>query len=93
MDSFILLAYANLATSRTLLQRLLAWLDFTLDSEDLFCRHKRKKWLLWANAAAQADEDHGDESGFTWYLRQGVYVSIPTWSHLQNSLAAIECWI
>ena len=36
MDSFVILAYASLATSRTLLQRLLACLNFTLDSEDLF---------------------------------------------------------
>ena len=39
MDSFVLLAYANLAASRTLLQRLLACLNFTLES---FC-YKRKK--------------------------------------------------
>ena len=37
MDSFILVASASLAASRTLLQRLLACLNFTLDSEDLFC--------------------------------------------------------
>ena len=37
MDSFVLLAYASLAASRNLLQRLLACLNFTLDSEDLFC--------------------------------------------------------
>ena len=37
MDSFVLLAYASLAASRTLLQRLLACLNFTLDSEDSFC--------------------------------------------------------
>ena len=37
MDSFVLLAYASLAASRILLQRLLACLNFTLDSEDLFC--------------------------------------------------------
>ena len=35
MDSFVLLAYASLAASRTLLQRLLACLNFTLESEDL----------------------------------------------------------
>ena len=35
MDSFVLLAYASLVSSRTLLQRLLACLNFTLDSEDL----------------------------------------------------------
>ena len=43
MDSFVLVAYASLAVSRTLLQRLLACLNFTLDSEDLFCWYKRKK--------------------------------------------------
>ena len=37
MDSFVLVAYASLAASRTLLQRLLACLNFSLDSEDLFC--------------------------------------------------------
>ena len=35
MDSFVLLAYASLAASRTLLQQLLACLNFTLESEDL----------------------------------------------------------
>ena len=35
MDSFVLLAYASLAASRTLLQQLLACLNLTLDSEDL----------------------------------------------------------
>ena len=35
MGSFVLLAYANLAASRTLLQRLLSCLNFTLESEDL----------------------------------------------------------
>ena len=34
MNSFILVAYASLAASRTFLQRLLACLNFTLDSED-----------------------------------------------------------
>ena len=35
MDSSVLLAHASLAASRTLLQKLLACLNFTLDSEDL----------------------------------------------------------
>ena len=43
MDSFVLLAYASLAASRTLLQRPLACLNFTLDSVDLFRWYKRKK--------------------------------------------------
>ena len=34
-DSFVLLAYASLAASRTLSQRLLACLNFTLELEDL----------------------------------------------------------
>ena len=40
MDSFLLVAYASLAALRTLLQRLIACLNFTLDSEDLFCWYK-----------------------------------------------------
>ena len=43
MDSFSLLAYASLAASRTLLQRLTACLNFTLDSKDLICWYKQKK--------------------------------------------------
>ena len=34
MDSFVLLAYASLAASRTFLQQLLACLNFTLDSRN-----------------------------------------------------------
>ena len=41
-------------------------------------------------AAAQAAENHGDEWGLTWYFLCGIYTSIPTWTHLQNSLAAAE---
>ena len=37
MDSFVLLAYASLAALRTFFQQLLACLNFTLDSEDIFC--------------------------------------------------------
>ena len=43
MGSFVTLACASLAPSRTLLQWLLAFLNFTLDSEDLFFWHKQKK--------------------------------------------------
>ena len=41
MDSFVLLAYANLAALKTLSQRLLACLNVTLHSEDLFCWYKK----------------------------------------------------
>ena len=49
MDSFVLLAYAILAASRTLLQRLLACLNFTLESEDLSFWYKQKSdfYELW----------------------------------------------
>ena len=88
MDSFVLLAYASLAASKTLLQRLLACLNFTLESEDFSLWYKRKKWFLWTMAAAQAAENHGDEWGLTWYFLWGIYTSIRTWTHSQNSLAA-----
>ena len=90
MDSLVLLAYAKLAASRTLLQKLLACLNFTLESEDLSFWYKQKKWFLWTMAAAQAAENHGDEWGLTWYFLWGIYTSIPTWTHSKNSLAAAE---
>ena len=43
IDSFVLLANASLEASRTLLQQLLACLNFTLDSEELSFRCKRNK--------------------------------------------------
>ena len=42
MVSFALVAYASLAALRTLLQRLLAFMSITLDSEDLLCWQKQK---------------------------------------------------
>ena len=49
MDSFVLLGLASLGISRSLLQRLQACLNFTLDSEDLFFWYKRKSdfYELW----------------------------------------------
>ena len=41
IDSFVLLAYASLAGSRILLQQLLTYLNFTLDSQHLFYWCKR----------------------------------------------------
>ena len=56
-----LVAHVSLAASITLLQRLLACLNFTLGSEDLFCWLKQtKKRFFRAMAAAQAAENHGD---------------------------------
>ena len=42
MDSFILLAYANLTASGTLSKQLLTSLNFTLVFEDLFHWYKKK---------------------------------------------------
>ena len=70
------------------LQQSLAYLNFTSDVEDLFCWYKRKKWFLWAIAAAQTAEKDG--WGLTWYSRWGIYLSIPTWTHSQNSMVAAE---
>ena len=90
MYYFVLLADASLAASRTLLQRLLACLNFTLESDYFSLWYKRKKWFLWTMAAAQAAENHEDEWGLAWYFLCGIYTSIPTWTHSQNSLAAAE---
>ena len=87
---FYFISICSLAASRTLLQRLLASLNFALDWVDLFCWYIWKKWFMWTIAAAQAAENHADEWGLAWYLRQGIYASILTWIHSQNSLAVAE---
>ena len=56
IDSFDLLADAHLAASKTLLQQLLACLNFTLDSEDLSFSYKRKKFI---------SINYGSRAGFT----------------------------
>ena len=43
MDSFVLVAYASLESSRNFLQQLLACMNITSDSEDLLCWYKQKK--------------------------------------------------
>ena len=43
MYSFVLLAYASLVASKTLLQQLLSCLIFTFEAEDLSFWYKRKK--------------------------------------------------
>ena len=57
IDPFILLEYAILAVSKTLLQWLLACPNFTLDSEDWIWWYKQKKWFLWVMTVAQAAEN------------------------------------
>ena len=49
MECFVLLAYASLAASTTLLQQLVACLNFTLEVEDLLFWYKQKSdfYKLW----------------------------------------------
>ena len=44
-------------------------------------------------AAAQVVENHGNDWSLTWYLWWGIYTSIPTWTHSQNSVAAAEAGV
>ena len=76
MNSYFLLAYASLAASRTFLRRLLACLNFTLESEDSSVWYKQKQWFLWTVAAVQAPENHGDEWGLTSYFLWDIYIYI-----------------
>ena len=93
IDSFVLLACASLAVSRTLLQRLLASLNFTLESEDLSFWCKWEKCFLWTMVAAQAAENHDDEWDVTCYFLWGIYTSVPThgsslkWSQIPSQSA------
>ena len=58
------------------MQQLLACLNFLLNLEDLFCcTNNKNDFYQWR---------------LTWYLPWGIYASIPTWTHSQNSLAAVE---
>ena len=55
------MAYASLAT---LLQLLLAFMNFTLDSKDVLCLYKQKGDFYEhkeEEVGAQASENHGDE--------------------------------
>ena len=68
MDSFVLLAYTSFAASRTLLQQLLACLNFILDSEDLFCWYKQKTnfYELWQLQKQRKTMDMSEASPDTY---------------------------
>ena len=53
-----------MAVSRTLLQQLVACLNFTSDAGVLFFFYNQKKSFLWAMAVAQAAKGDGDEWDF-----------------------------
>ena len=69
---FLLWASASLVASRTLLQWLLACLNFTLDSRGA----NKKNWYLWTMAATQAADNHGHEWGFDLiFIMRDVYIN------------------
>ena len=85
INLFVLLAYATLAASATLLQQLLACCNVTLDSEDLFC------WYFCMNYGSSTSSwKPWRWVRFDLILWWGIYTSIPIWTHSQNSLAAVE---
>ena len=49
---------------------------------------QRKKVITINYDSSQAVENHKDEWSSSWYLQQGIYTSIPTWTHSQKLLAA-----
>ena len=92
MDSFVLVAYASLADWRTLLQRLRACLNFTLDSEVLFRWYMQKKkkkdfYELWQQHKLLKTMEMSEVWLDTY---DEGYISIPTWTHSLKSLAAVE---
>ena len=82
MDSFVLLADASLAASRTLLQQLLTCLYFTLDSEDLFyilvyTNKISDFYELWLQHRQLKTMEMSDTSADTYSVGY-IYTSIPT---------------
>ena len=93
MGSFVLLAYAGSAASRTLLQRLLASLNFTLDSKDLLCWYKWKcdfyeLWQLHKQLKTMEMNEAWPDTYDEGYIYIYIHIAIPIWIHLQNSPAA-----
>ena len=89
----LLLAYESFAALRALLQLLLACVNCNFRFRRfILLVQMKKKWFLWTMAVAQAAENHGDDWGLTWYLQWGIYTSILTLTHSQNSLSALTCF-
>ena len=93
MDSFVLLAYVSLAASRTLLQQLLACLNFTLESEDLCFWYEQKKIISINYGCSTSSWKPWRWVRFDMILfMRDIYIS-SNLNHLQNSLAAAEHWV
>ena len=60
------------------------------NTADIFLWCMLSRWFPWAMAATSAAKNHGGERWLTWYSWWGIYTSISTWIHLQNSAAASE---
>ena len=86
INSFVLLAYLRLTASRTFLELLLAFQNFTLDSEDLFWWYKRKSdfYKLWQQYGDR------DEWRLTWYFWWMIYTSVTTGTCSESSPATAK---
>ena len=82
MDFFFFSAYASLAGWRTLLQRLLACLNFILDSEDLFCCKNEKSdfYELWQQHK-QLETMEMNEAWLDIHYEEYIYQFQPEPSH------------
>ena len=54
MDSFVLLTYASLAASRTLLQQLLTCLNFTLETDPFILLVQTKKVIYMIHGSSKS---------------------------------------
>ena len=89
-NQIITACHIKLQVQEMTMNKKLTMIGLTLDSEDLSFWYIWKKWFLLTTAAAEAAENHGDKWGLTQCFQWGIYTSIPTWTHSQNSQAAAE---
>ena len=77
MDSFVLVAFASLAVSRTLLQQLPVCRNFTLDTKDLFCWYKQKRDFheLWQQNKQLQTMEMSEVSLDTYDEMKDIYVN------------------
>ena len=61
----------------------------TLNTIDLHCYYKYRKWFLWVMLRIQAVVIHRNEWSLTWYFWWEIYTSIPNLNpHSQNLVPA-----
>lgn len=72
-----------------------SYLNLVWDKADLFCWYHRNKWFLLVMVAELALESDEDKGGLTWYFLWGIYTSVPTRIHWQNSgtVQVVDNWV